>query len=117
MTAPRMFFLMVSATVLVCASCSTRRGDLVQRLDDADPGHRIRAVVEAAETGRTDLLPRLVDRLEDEDSAVRFYAILALEKLTGSRLGYSYTAPRAERRKAVQAWREHLAEPGARVAG
>lgn len=53
-------------------------------------------------------MPLLVDRLEDEDEAVRFFAIIALDKITGERLGYDYAQPAAERAKAVERWREYV---------
>lgn len=92
--------------VLPLCGCAPTAGDLVSQLEDCDPFWRIRAIVKVANSERFELMPQLVDRLEDEDSAVRFYAIFALEELTGTRLGYSYAAPVSERRKTVQAWRE-----------
>jgi len=49
----------------------------------------------------------LVDRLEDEDEGVRFYAILALDRITGERFGYDYAAPIDQRAEAVDRWREY----------
>ena len=48
---------------------------------------RILAIREAGERRDPLAVPLLVDRLEDEDPAVRFYAILALERITGDRRG------------------------------
>ncbi len=74
------------------------------------PTERIHGVKEAARRNDRDAIPLLVDRLEDDDDAVRMYAILALEKLTGSRMGYEYYAPEPQRWRAVQAWKRHLRE-------
>lgn len=52
----------------------------------------------------------LVARLEDDDDAVRFFAILALDRMTGTRLGYSYHGPLDQRTRAVQAWHRYLAQ-------
>ncbi len=57
-------------------------------------------------------MPALVHRLEDEDPGVRFYAILALEKITGTRLGYDYAQPEAERNRAVKRWRNYVRTAG-----
>ncbi len=73
-----------------------------------DPGLRIMAVREAGERGDGSAVPLLVDRLEDEDEGVRFYAILALEKITGTRMGYDYRKPAQERALAVNRWRSFL---------
>ena len=94
-------------------ACAPPAGDLVQRLEDRDPLTRIRAITQITRARQTDLIPRLVDRLEDEDSAVRFAAIHALQDLTGSRRGYDYAGPRLERAKAVAAWREFALRPDA----
>jgi len=58
-------------------------------------------------------IPLLVDRLEDEDAAVRFYAILALERITGDRLGYRYEESAAAQRPAVERWRNYARTRGA----
>ena len=103
-TIPRRVF--GCAVLMAIGACAPTAGDLVQRLEDRDPLTRIRAITQITRARQTDLIPRLVDRLGDEDSAVRFVAIFALEELTGSRLGYDYAAPKSERVKAVAAWRE-----------
>lgn len=71
------------------------------------PNDRVAAIRHATEIRDRSAIPLLVDRLEDEDEAVRFYAILALERLTGTRMGYEYHAPEAQRLRAVQRWRQH----------
>ncbi len=93
----------------------------MDRLESRDPGQRIAGIVDltdratqtsSASTDRpqaADLIPRLVDRLEDEDEGVRFYAILGLEKLTGRRLGYRYGDSADLRRAGVDRWRAFVA--------
>jgi hypothetical protein len=49
-----------------------------------------------------------VDRLEDEDAAVRFFAIIALERITGRRFGYEYSQPSRERAAAIVRWRDYV---------
>jgi hypothetical protein len=77
-------------------------------LESPDPHQRIEAIMNAAKAGDRTMVPRLVDRLEDEDEAVRFYAILALERLERTRLGYDYANSDAERASAVRRWREYV---------
>ncbi|MFH0981326.1 MAG: HEAT repeat domain-containing protein [Planctomycetota bacterium] len=79
-------------------------------LESTDPALRVWAIVQAAERGDESAVPLLVDRLEDEDEGVRFYAILALDRLTGTRLGYRYGASEGERCTSVDRWRRFLAE-------
>lgn len=50
----------------------------------------------------------LVRDLESDDPAVRLFAIHALDRMTGDRLGYLYYAEEEQRRPAVQRWRNWL---------
>ena len=79
-------------------------------LESPDPSARVLAIVCAADRSDHSAVPLLVDRLEDEDAAVRLYAILALDRLTGMRLGYRYGASSVERRAGVERWRRFLTE-------
>lgn len=79
-------------------------------LESPDPSVRVLAIVRAGDRRDYSAVPSLVDRLEDEDEAVRFYAILALEKLTDTRLGYDYGGSALERRAGVERWRRFLVE-------
>ena len=93
---------------LIHSACAPPAGDLIERLENRDPLLRIRAITEIARTEQKELVPNLVDRLSDDDAAVRFAAMFALDELTGTRLGYRYSAPLSERMKAVEAWRQYL---------
>jgi len=75
------------------------------KADDAST--RIRAIKMAGDRRDSSAMPLLIDRLDDEDSAVRLFAIVALEKITGTRLGYDYAKPAAERSRAVMRWRNY----------
>lgn len=93
---------------LLLGGCTrpARRADL----DALYPVDRARAVVRLADQGDIKSVQRLVELLDDEDAAVRMYAILALERLCGENLGYEYHAPEADRRVAIERWREALRE-------
>ena len=77
-------------------------------IQSADVGERIRGAWVAGETRDRSAVPLLVDRLEDEDEAVRFVTILALEKIEGDRFGYDYASTAQGRAAAVTRWREHV---------
>src|SRR5262249_19040992 len=62
----------------------------------------------ASEHADRDQVPRLVNLLEDDDPAVRMYAILSLRRLTGQDFGYHYYDSDAERAVAVARWRGAL---------
>lgn len=65
------------------------------------------AIRAAGEARDEQAVPLLVDRLEDEDDAVRFFTILALEKITGERFGYDYAQPASKRARSVEQWRAY----------
>ena len=97
--------LQLSILLLVFSGCTgTRRADI----HSANPGERILAIRAAVEAHDQQAVPLIVDRLEDEDEAVRFYAILALDKMTGQRLGYDYAKPVEGRAPAVERWRQYV---------
>ena len=102
--------LMTVFAPIVVGGCASRRGDLRTRMEAYDPAERIRAIRLAGDGDRTELVPALVDRLDDEDPAVRMYAIVALEKLTGERRGYRYYDAPHVRRRCVEAWRAYVTE-------
>jgi len=79
-----------------------------ETLESPDPGQRIAAIAKAADAGNHEAVPLLVDRLTDEDEAVRFYAILALERIEGTRLGYDYAKNDMGRSQAVKRWRRYV---------
>lgn len=90
---------------LAPAACTRTR---LANIHSADPGERIMAIRDAADAQNRLAVPLIVDRLEDEDEAVRFYAILALDKMTGQRLGYDYAKPLEARAQSVEQWRQYV---------
>jgi HEAT repeat protein len=97
---------------LVSSGCDAPGGTLYQRLQHEDPSVRIQAMCQAARQNDTEALPYLVDRLNDDEADVRFFAIVALEKMTGQRMGYEHYAPALERAEAVERWRQWLRRRG-----
>jgi HEAT repeat protein len=72
------------------------------------PASAIPAIKQAADRNDRTAIPRLIEDLNDPDSAIRFAAIQALEKMTGQTLGYRYYDDEVQRRPAVQRWRQWL---------
>ncbi|MCP4592535.1 MAG: HEAT repeat domain-containing protein [bacterium] len=97
--------LAVAGACVIGVGCRSSGGGARARLESPDPADRARAIVELANHHDEGAVPALIDRLDDEDEAVRFFAILALERLTGSRHGYDYAADAGHRRAAVERWR------------
>ncbi len=99
---------------LAAAGCRPQPLRFPESLNSPYPDERVQATRRAVDypyatpAERRVALELLVARLEDEDDAARFFAILALEKMTGTRLGYAYHASADERLRAVQSWRRYL---------
>lgn len=100
-------FILILAGGCFCLGCS-REDSARANINSGDVKERIFGIKAAAEAKDTSAIPLLVDRLEDEDDAVRFYAILALERITGERFGYHYSQPIDERARAVARWRAYV---------
>jgi hypothetical protein len=100
------------AAALGIGGCSSTAdpatGDLRLDLHHRDPRVRIDAAVGAAEAGRLDLVPDLIADLGDRDEAVRFFAGIALKRMTGQDFGYLPYADLAARADAAARWSRWL---------
>ena len=88
---------------------------LAAQLQSEDPDERIAAIHRAGKHNRTDLLPLLVERLDDSETEVRLFAELAVQKITGMTMGYHHYDPPAQRRAAIRRWREWLRHQGRKL--
>ena len=103
-----------TATILVLSGCSgpfDRKMGLSD-LDSPNPAVRIMAIKWAGDNKASSAIPQLVDFLQDEDTSVRFFAIEALRRITGTDRGYDYKANPHLRAEAVERWREFLKSNG-----
>jgi len=91
-----------------CAGSDPRRLSPAEALSHTDPAVRIPAFQQAAEQQNKAAVPYLVEGLTDSNRAVRFYAIQALQRLTGETYGYDYKAGEAAREAAAARWRAAL---------
>ena len=95
--------------ILVVLSSLGCRGSLpapnvaAEEVDAKIPG-----IKRAAESRDRSALPKLVESLNDDDPAVRLFAIAALEKFAGERFGYEYYLDEEQRKPALARWREWL---------
>ena len=101
----------------LAAGCGPKVASPQAPLEAPDPADRIRAIKALGEVGGGNPDPTvvvaLVDRLDDEDRGVRFFAIARLDRLTGRRFGYRAHDPVGVRRVAVDRWRRYLERVGA----
>lgn len=104
----------------VCAGCSVLimlvlsgcgpfdRKSTLSDLESQDTRVRIMAIKWAGDSKLWPAVPHLVDSLQNEDKAVRFYAIEALRRVTGADYGYDYKTAPQQRAAAVKRWRKFL---------
>jgi hypothetical protein len=85
-----------------CASPTWR-----QQLQSEDPLQRIDGAIAAGKAKNPAALALLIDRLEDDDQAVRMYAVLALVRIEGTTLGYKYWASPTDLAHMAQRWRAY----------
>ena len=106
-----MLWLLVLEAWLVCPGCNGagRPVSIAAGLQAELPQERAAACVRAGATRDRSAVPLLVERLDDPAEDVRFFAIAALERITGQTLDYRYYSAPAERQAAVQRWRRWLA--------
>jgi len=104
-----------TATILILSGCSgpfDRKMGLSD-LESPNTAVRIMAIKWAGDNKASSAIPQLVDFLHDEDTSVRFFAIEALRRITGTNNGYDYKASPQLRAEAVERWHEFLKSNGA----
>lgn len=103
-------WLWAAATLVLLSGCGGPfdRKMRLSDLDSPDPAVRIMAIKWAGDSKASSAVPRLVDFLHDEDASVRFFAVEALRRITGTDNGYDYKASPQLRAEAVERWREFL---------
>jgi hypothetical protein len=94
------------ACVWLGAGCSEPRGPVSVKSDD--PTLKIPAIKEDVQRKNSGDVVLLVQNLNDDDSAVRFYAIEGLRRLTGADLGYRYYDDDEQRQPALDRWNQWL---------
>jgi hypothetical protein len=110
--------LLVCATLGVCApGCFLFGGGKPKAvIESNDPGSKIPAI-KKADARETRTAHELVESLESDDPAVRFYSIRGLQGLTGETFGYVWYVDEPERRAATEKWKLWLDEGGVLAGG
>lgn len=99
--------------MLLFAGCDSAGGESGNAaLESSNPTVRIMAIKRAGDSKDSDAVPRLVDCLQNEDESVRFYAVEALRRITGTDRGYDYKDSPQKRAAAVKRWRDFLDTDG-----
>jgi hypothetical protein len=81
-------------------------------LTSRDPALKIPAIKIAVDQKDRAACADLVEDLDSDDPAVRFYAVEGLRKLTGETFGYRYYDDESARRPAVDKWKAWLDAQG-----
>jgi hypothetical protein len=101
----------LAAMLAWCAiGCSEPRGPLSVKSDD--PTLKIPAIKEDVRKRDSRDVAQMVKDLNDDDPAVRFYAIQGLRRLTGDTFDYRYYDDEDERRPAIERWQHWLKQRG-----
>jgi hypothetical protein len=77
-------------------------------LTSDDPSLKIPAIRHSAATHDERSIHELVKDLDNDDPAVRFYAIRGLQEITGKSFDYRYYDDEPDREPAVKRWHEWL---------
>lgn len=96
--------ILLATAVVGSAGCLRQQ----EGLDAPSPSKRLDAIVEASQDDDAESLRGLVTKLDSSEPAERMLAIRALERRTGTTLGYDHTAPDWQRREAVNRWVEFV---------
>jgi hypothetical protein len=83
------------------AAKQTTRNDI----QSPDPVLRVKSIVQAGRINDKQAIPLIVDRLDDEDEAVRLAAIETLQKMIGNDFGYKPYDTVDKRKEAVEKFR------------
>lgn len=75
-------------------------------LHSPNPASKLYAIHRAGEMKDRAAVPDIVERLHDDDPAVRLFAIKALEQITGERYGYNPYASADARQSAINRWED-----------
>ena len=90
------------------SGCGGGVGPYRPSIQSEDSHERILAIRAAADSKDHSVIPHIVDRLEDDDEAVQIFAFIALNKITGERMGYELGQDDRAREQAIERWRDHV---------
>jgi hypothetical protein len=90
----------------MCIGCQAPRGPVSINSDDPD----LKILAMKQDVNRKDArdVPTMVDDLESDDPAIRFYAIQSLRRLTGDDFGYRFYEDDDQRAPALAQWQAWL---------
>lgn len=102
--APRRVQGMVGVAAWIGLAVGAGCGGTRASFDADDPASQLAALEQAVEANDRSKIPEMIELLDSDDPAVRMFAILGLERLTGETHGYDFAAPEPERDAATERW-------------
>jgi len=99
-------FILAAIAILFSSGCQDYRGPVSITSDD--PDLQILAIKGDASKDNARDIPKLVEDLQSDDPAIRFYSIEALRQLTHEDFGYHYYETDDERAPALARWQSWL---------
>ena len=94
--------------IILIGGCSAPREPRL--ISNPDPSGKIPAYKIAVENKDLSHAKQMVDDLESDDPAVRFYAIEGLQRLTGETFGYEFYLDEEQRKPSLGRWKQWLAK-------
>lgn len=92
----------------VACGCSAPRGPFL--VTEPDPANKIPGIKRAVERKDLSAAKQMVIDLDNDDPAVRFYAIEGLERLTGQTFDYKYYDDEVARQPSLKRWQAWVDE-------
>jgi hypothetical protein len=99
---------LAAVMIAIAIGCTEPRGPL--SVKSQDPTLKIPAIKQDVHNRNQTDVAQMVSDLNDDDPAVRFYAIEGLRRLTGQTFDYHYYDDEDTRKPAVKRWKQWLAE-------
>ena len=97
-------YVLVALLLNGCGSSHSGLNVGLSDLDNPDITVRILAVKWAGDNKVSQAVPQLIDNLQNEDKALRFYSIAALVRITNTDCGYDYKSSPSSRAKGMECW-------------
>jgi hypothetical protein len=103
---PKTGFMLPLALAFVGLGCTAPESS--PNIADPETAVKIAGIRQAVDHKDRRALPALVAELNNDDPAVRLFAIEALEKFAGERFGYEYYLDEEQRKPFLAKWQEWL---------
>jgi hypothetical protein len=107
--------MLLGLALVSLAGCGDRQLTWQEKMDSSAGVEREQAVMTVADQNNRAAIPQLIQRLEDDDIAVRMAAIDSLRKMTGKDFGYVAWDDEVKRREAVRQWKAWWQSEGGRA--